>query len=790
MTRTGSDMRSARLDLAGTREFTLPGAGEARRAAIVEATRSWLTDLYREAVGEREGIALAAVGSLGRGWSGPLSDLDLVLVHDGRSIRPGDLTAMADRLWYPIWDSGLALDHSVRSSAECRAVARDDLSAAVGLLDLSLVVGDEELVAGVRSTVAHDWRSGARTRLPQFVETVRARHHRHGDLSQQVEPDLKEALGGLRDVTVLDALTRAWLTDRPHGAVGPALTRLLDVRDALHVVSGRGRDRLLREEHDAVSALLGLADPDDLLTQVSSSARTIAWALESTMRRASQSQRARTLRVGPRRPTMTPLGHGLFAHDGEAVLGSTRLVGVDASLPLRAAVVAARHRLPLAPQTLANLAACPDLPTPWDEQARDLLSDLLAAGPGLEAVWEGLDQVGVVERWLPEWTAVRCRPQHNPVHRHTVDRHLLETVARAAALARDVARPDLLLLAALLHDIGKIAGARDHSRTGADLADGVLRRWGLAEEDREVVVLLVREHLTLIEMATRRDLSDPATAAAVGDLVGQDAQTFELLRALTVADARAAGPAAWTDWRASLLDTLTGQVRARLTGVAPPVPPLAPAPRVDDEAIGDVVAGRPHVRVEPGPGGWTLTVHCRDRTGLFADTAGLLAAHGMTVRRARLATVDGIAVDEWFVESPGGDPPEPLRITAGLTRLEAGDRAALGSLARRRRAPERSGTAGGARAFVLPSAGSGATVIEVRAQDRPGLLHDLGLVLAGEGLSVRSAHISTHAGQTLDTFYVTDRDGRELGPAAVARAVSAVIDGCDGDGDEGSAAGR
>ena len=353
MTRTGSDMRSARLDLAGTREFTLPGAGEARRAAISEATRSWLTDLHLEAVGERPGIALAAVGSLGRGWSGPLSDLDLVLVHDGRSIRADDLTAMADRLWYPIWDSGLALDHSVRSAAECRSVAREDLSAAVGLLDLSLVAGDEELVAGVRSTVSHDWRSGARTRLPQFVESVRARHHRHGDLSQQVEPDLKEALGGLRDVTVLDALTRAWLTDRPHGAVEPALHHLLDVRDALHVVTGRGRDRLLREEHDAVAALLGLADADELLTSVSTSARTIAWALESTMRRAGQSQRARTLRVGPRRPLMKPLGHGLFEHDGEAVLGSTRLVGVDPSLPLRAAVVAARHGLPLAPQTLS-----------------------------------------------------------------------------------------------------------------------------------------------------------------------------------------------------------------------------------------------------------------------------------------------------------------------------------------------------------------------------------------------------------------------------------------------------
>jgi [protein-PII] uridylyltransferase len=779
MTSPAPDMRAVRLDLAGTREFTAPGAGAVRREAVTAATRTWLAELHADAVGDREGIALAAVGSLGRGWSGPLSDLDLVLVHDGRSVAAGDLAGAAERLWYPIWDSGLALDHSVRSAAQCRAVAREDLSAAVGLLDITHVAGDEDLVAGVRSTVAHDWRAGARTRLPQFLESVRARHHRHGDLGQQIEPDLKEALGGIRDVTVLHALTRAWLTDRPHGAVDPALGRLLDVRDALHVVSGRGRDRLLREEHDAVAALLGLPDADELLTLVSTSARTIAWALGSTMRRAGQSQRARTLRVGPRRPEMSPLGHGLFAHDGEAVLGSTRLVASDPTLPLRAAVVAARNRLPLAPQTLANLATCPDLPSPWDRQARDLLTDLLAAGPGLETVWEGLDQAGVVERWLPEWTAVRSRPQRNPVHRHTVDRHLLETVAQAAALTRDVARPDLLLLAALLHDIGKVAGARDHSRTGAGIAERVLARWGLPDADREAVVLLVREHLTLVETATRRDLAEPATAASVCELVGQDASTFELLRALTVADARAAGPKAWTDWRASLLDTLTGQVRALLTGNAPPVPPLAPAPQVDDAAVGDVVAGRPHVRVEPGPGGWTVTVHAQDRVGLFADTAGLLAAHGMTVRRARLATVDGIAVDEWFVESPGGDPPEPLRVTAGLLRLGAGDRAALGSLGRRRSSGGAT-VAGGTRAFVLPGVGSGATVIEVRSQDRPGLLHDIGVALAGQDVAVRSAHISTFAGQTLDTFYVTGRDGRALGPAAVARLLAAVIDACDG----------
>ena len=778
MTSDSVDIAAARLDLAGTREFTTPGAGQARRAAIAAATRTWLADLYADAVGERQGIALAAVGSLARGTSGPLSDLDLVLLHDGRSIPAEELTALADRLWYPIWDSGLALDHSVRSASECRLVAGGDLTAAVGLLDLTLVAGDAALVTKVASTLGSDWRSRARTRLPAFLESVRARHARHGDLSQQLEPDLKEADGGLRDVTVLHALTRAWLADEPHGHVGPALEQLLDVRDALHVVSGRGRDRLIAEERDAVAALLGLPDGDELLTRVSTAARTIAWALESTMRRAAQSQRARTLRVGPRRPAMTALGHGCFAHDGEVVLGDPRRAKGEGSLPLRAALVAARHGLPIAPTTLANLADAP--PIRWTAHTRGLLTDLLASGPGLDPVWEGLDQVGIIDRWLPEWADVRCRPQHNPIHRHTVDRHLLETVARAGTRSRDVARPDLLLLAALLHDIGKVAGARDHSLTGAQIAGTVLERWAVPAQDRDLVVHLVREHLTLIELATRRDLADPATVAAACDLVGDDIETFELLRALTIADSRAAGPAAWTDWRASLLETLTGQVRERLTGVAQPASLPSPEPVHDEAGRAAAREGLPHVRVEDGPGGWLVTVHAPDRTGLFAATAGLFAAHGFAVHRARLATVDSIAVDEWFVESPGSQPPDAVLLETGLRRLAAGDRSALAALRRPRRAPRVGVVTDGAKAFVVPYAGSDLTLVEVRCTNRPGLLHDLGRALADAGVDVRSAHISTFADQTLDTFALADPSGHELAPAQVARVISAMIDACDG----------
>lgn len=792
MSQQGS-LTAQRLDLAGTRSFTEPGAGGRRRAALADHSHNWLGEVWAQATQGRvpSGFALAAVGSLARADAGPLSDYDLVLLHYGRSLSESEVTALADRIWYPIWDAGVRLDHSVRTVNQCRSVAQSDLSAAVGLLDLAPVAGDPEVVTATRTVIAHDWRGGARKRLPDLLDSLAARHRRYDELAHSIEPDLKEAHGGLRDMLILRALTAAWLADRPRGPVDEANELLLDVRDALHVVTGRSRDRLGREDQDAVAALLGRPSADDLLTDVSWAGRTIAYALDGTVRKAGQSQRARTLRVGPRRPQMTPLGFGMFASDGEVVLGAQSGIDTDPMLPLRAAVVAARAGLPISPVTLGNLAArSPALPDPWPPLARDLFADLLAAGPGLVGVWEGLDQAGIIETWIPQWAPVRSRPQHNPVHRHTVDRHLIETVVYAASLVRQVARADLLLVAALLHDIGKLPDVHDHSVTGAPIARDVARRLGFGAEDAAVVQRLVAEHLTVIELATRRDPRDPATVAAAVTAAGGDEGIYDLLLALTEADANAAGPKAWTDWRAALLRQLDQGVRVAFARQGTDAESLSLPGETGivlaDEVLTAVGSGEPHVRVSREGGARRVEVHDRDRLGLFADTAGLLAAQGLLVRTAILRTIDGIAVDEWHVEAPGGAEPDPQAIARGLHRLATGDRSPLGYLAQRRapaRTPGRGdGVPGQARAFVVPGACADATVLEVRAADRRGLLHELGRAFAGAGVSVRSAHVATYAGQTLDTFYVTDVGGRPLEPAAAAAVVALVIDTCEGAG--------
>ncbi|MFE9403880.1 [protein-PII] uridylyltransferase [Streptomyces sp. NPDC006530] len=783
-------------------------SGPPRRTALAELTDHWLAELFTAAAQEAgvTGASLVAVGGYGRGELSPRSDLDLLLLHDGRA-DAGALSLLADRVWYPVWDLGVALDHSVRTPAEARRTAGEDLKVQLGLLDARHVAGDLALTSALRTTVLADWRNLAPRRLPELDELCRERAQRQGELQYLLEGDLKEARGGLRDATALRAVAASWLADAPREGLADAGRRLLDVRDALHLCTGRATDRLALQEQDAVAAELGLLDADVMLRQVSESARVISYAGDVTWREVGRVLRARSAR--PRLSRLfggrsgaaerTPLAEGVVEQDGEVVLALTARPEKDPALPLRAAAAAAQAGLPISLHAVRRLAAVVrPLPTPWPAEAREQLVTLLGAGDSTVPVWEALEAEGLITALLPDWERVRCRPQRNAVHTWTVDRHLVETAVRASHLTRRVHRPDLLLVAALLHDIGK-GWPGDHSVAGETIARDVAARIGFSAADVAVIATLVRHHLLLIETATRRDLDDPATVRAVAEAVGSTG-TLELLHALTEADALATGPAAWSSWRGSLVTDLVKRASAVLAGQpADPEPAdiTAEQERLAIEAhrtAGPVLSlrARTDASQEHEPLGVELLVAVPDQPGVLPLTAGVLALHRLTVRAADLRTVElpdpvggSVLLLDWRVAAAYGSLPQAARLRADLVRALAGSLDIETRLAEREAAyPRRRGAqAPPPRVRVAPSASRHATVIEVRAQDAPGLLHRIGHALESAGVRVRSAHVSTLGSNAVDAFYVTDAQGAALGAgeaAGVAARVESALGAASG----------
>jgi [protein-PII] uridylyltransferase len=736
----------------GSLDTLRPHLGDAARAARAEALDAWLTTLFPAHL---PGVSLIAVGGLGRRDCAPHSDLDLVLLHNGTA----GIERIASTLWYPIWDARLGLDHSVRTIPEALSVAHDDVKVSLGLLDARHVAGDARLSAELVGAASDQWRRTAVRLLPQLRELTAARWATHGELAFLLEGDLKEAAGGLRDLTILRGIGRAGVADTMRPAVRAANLRLLDTRDALHLAVGRRVDRLVAQERATVAELLGLDDGDALLRRVAGDARTIAHALDDAWRSADRLRNGRR-RGTPARQSRRPVARDVVEQDGELVLARTAIGPVpDPTLSLRIAAAAATVRLPIARATCEWLASfCPPLPMPWPPTARAALVSLLGSGPGLLPTWEACDRYGLIDAWLPEWARVRSLPQHHPIHRFTLDRHLVQAAYEASAFTREVDRPDLLLIGAFLHDIGKgLPG--DHSIVGAPIAAEVATRIGLPPADVATVEKLVRLHLLLPDVATRRDLGDPVTITTVAEAVG-DSATLDLLHALARADSHATGPAAWSDWKGRLIAELVRRVHTALDSGALPAPP---------EPDPELFAGPlPAVHLD----GDRVAVAAADRRGLLGSAAACLAMHRLDVITADASTVDGRAIVEFLTQPRYGSPADPVALAADLRRVAAGDV----SVTQRLRARAMSARGGAAPRVVWHrGAATDAAVLELRAADSAGLLFRVASALDEAGAEVRAARISTLGGDVVDAFYLVgawaEPEARERVEAAVLAAV-------------------
>lgn len=737
--------------------------GESLREALVDLHEFWLTAHASQAGvgGPGSGLALVAVGGLGRRELVPYSDLDLLLVHNGHK----GVDEVAEKLWYPLWNSGIGLDHSVRTVGEALRVAAGDLRTALGLLDIRHIAGDAEISARLADSARQAWRSGVRTRLDEMAESAQRRWARSGEIAHRVEPDLKHGRGGLRDVTLLDALSAAQLTDRPSAEVNEARKLLLDVRTELRRVARKPRDVLRAQDGDEVAAALGLADRFQLARAMSSAARTIVYAVDVAMRTARAAVPKRGLGVFARsplrrQPARRPLDEGVVLHGTEVALARDAVPSRDPALLLRVATAAARSKHPIAAGTLAKLAdSAPELRQPWPREAREELLALLGSGTGLIDVVEALDRTGLWGRLFPEWGAVRDLPPRDAAHVWTVDRHLVQATAHAARLVTRVSRPDLLLLGALLHDIGK-GRQQDHSEVGAALTTQVAERLGLWPQDVATLTALVRHHLLLPHTATRRDVEDEATVRRVVDTLGGDPVLLELLYALAESDAIATGPGVWSDWKASLVGDLVARCRAAMAGDPLPKPePLDQ--RQQDLAAAVLASGKPDVLIDPGDHAATVTVVAPDRPGLLSRAAGVLALNSLEVHSAVLGShsvdlLGAAAVDVFTVSPRFGSLPDVTLLREQLTRAVDGSLPLADKLAAKER------DYGGPpqdppppKVLWFDDESSGSVVMELRAADRIGLLHHVADALEQSGVDVVWARVSTLGSTVVDSFAIT-----------------------------------
>ena len=797
-----------------------------QRAADVDGA---LLSLCLQALGDKPRLALVAVGGYGAGRLSPHSDIDLLFVWASK-VEPDISRATLRNLLYPLWDAGFQVGHAVVTPKEALERCRNDLHALTALLSARPIAGaptafEELLERRTRFVGKH-----RKTLVRRLVEGRTERHAHAERAGWTLAPDLKEDIGGLRDVDHL-----RWLEALTDGSSLPDRLKeadavLLAVREALHSEAPRKLDRIRIDLQPQVASRLGI-DGDDradiLMEAVHSAARTIEH--EGTL----ESERAAAAVLGgPRRSgTFADLGDGIRVEDGYLRVRSDVPPNPRSALILLACAAETGRRLhPTALRWLDEAFAGGEARS-WDEEMRTAFLRVLGA-PRAPHALELLDHAGGWSVLMPEWNAIRGRAQHDPYHRYTVDGHSFFTVAMvhetlasdplARRAVEEAGSIDALLLGALLHDIGKGSG-EDHSVAGERIARRVCERLGMSDANAGDVASLVRHHLLFSDTATRRDLDDGAVIAAVAAAVGSG-RLARLMYVLTGADGRATGHESWTDWKASLVAELYRRVLVALEVGRLPERSDVGARRRELEAYDPVLStsagelldtlprsylastqvedvaddlrillhppSRGHVACNVAPGwdkGQTVVTVCvQDRPGALARTAGVLALHRMSVLTARAyATTTGLALQRFVVFPPTRADWDALRADLNA--------AYSGRLALEARLERKIEDYGGPRDIAidvrsLQDESEHSTVLEIRAPDVLGLLYAITSALSDLDLDIHVAKIDTLGARVVDVFYVRSLDDAKLDPTqeteverAICHRVTQLLGGASND---------
>jgi [protein-PII] uridylyltransferase len=704
-----------------------------------------------------------------------------------------------------LWDAGFQVGHAVRSAKEAVERSADDLDSATAVLSARVVAGDPEPFEEFIDRQGRWLRKERGSLARRILESTAARHKSADRAGWALAPDLKDGVGGLRDLHVLFWLGRIADEDRVTPLLSDAGDLLLAVREALHAEVKRKSDRLRIDLQPIVARRMGLEHDEgrnELMAQVHSAARDIehGYALGSS---------ALTGKVlgGPKRSGVArQVSPKVRLEDGKLHVDPG--AGDD---PLEDAMellaTAAGTGRPIAARSLMWLKETFHRP-PLERWSPAVLESFLTliSSPNATETLETVDQVGGWPVLLPEWNGVRGLAQHDPYHRFTVDGHSFIAVGEARrateqdafgqAAAAEAGDLSSLYLGTLLHDVGKGSG-EDHSVAGERLARDACRRMGLPDDQVEEVAAIVRHHLLLVDTATRRDLDDGAVINFVTETVGNP-RRLRLLYLLSIADGKATGPEGWNEWKGALVrelflrvitaletgelparsdvamrareveayePTLTGRVETVLETLPPSYLHATSTPDIADDIrllLSPPQPGQVKHRVDTGTeaGQLSVTVGVVDRPGTLARTAGVLALHRISVLTANaFSTTAGIALQRFIVK-----PHQEIDWDSFAEDLAAAYSGRLAVEARLGKKvldykpkvpviPE---------VRVLQEESAHSTVVEVRAPDALGLLWAITASLTELDLDIHVAKIDTLGERVVDVFYVRSAWGDKL----------------------------
>jgi len=793
-----------------------------------------------------EHLCIAAVGGYGRSELAPFSDIDLLFLLPYKQTAWGE--QVIESMLYVMWDLGLKVGYSVRSVDDCISMSKQDLTIRTALLESRYLWGDKDLFSELKTRFDKDVVANTG---PEFVEKKllerNQRHARMGDSRYVVEPNLKDGKGGLRDLQTLywiakylyrtndvkELVAKGVLTEAEHRLFSKAENFLWTVRCHLHDMTGRPEERLTFDVQGPLAERLnyvdrpGISGVERFMRHYFLTAKDVGDLTRIFCAYLEEQHQKKPLLSMPRFGLRKRRVDG-FAVEGDRInfINDNQIVDDPVSI-LRLFQVAQVNSLDIHPNALRLITQNLRLISSKmrrDVEANKIFIDILTSKKEPAITLRRMNEAGVFGRFIPDFGRVVAQMQHDMYHHYTVDEHTIRAIdilsqIEAGEMAVDhptldsvihkVLSRKVLYVSLLLHDIAKGRGG-DHSVLGAEVAEKLCPRFGFTEAETETTAWLVRNHLQMSNVAFKRDLADPKTAADFAEVV-QSVERLRLLVCLTVADIRAVGPGIWNGWKGQLLrdlyfitvDHLDGGqggegLKYRAQAAIDELREKLPA--WDEKAFDDYV--NRHT-----PAYWTsvpldtrvrdaellkladasgdkfcismrsdnftskteLTLYTEDHPGLFARLAGAIAVVGATIVDAKIFTTkDGMALDHFTLQDYDG---EAFKSKAKMDRLEqvirqtmAGDIIPRQVLSKPEAIPSRTRKVFTVSPSVLidNNASDTHTVIEVSGRDRPGFVSDVTRALFDLKLTISSAQVTTYGERAVDTFYVRDLFGHKI----------------------------